>query len=89
MNINFHHNNLLGVTDENAFDKVDFSPDVVPKKLVEKLSLPPITLGLKLLDKNERSREKISEEERRDGFIESIVESKRKQNGFSYYILKK
>ena len=75
------------MTDDNAFDKVDLSPDLVPKKLDEKISLPPITLGLKLLDKNERSKE--SEEERRDGLIKSIIDSKRKHNGFSYYILRK
>lgn len=77
------------MTDDRASDKVDFSPDDAPKELFEKLSLPPMTLGLKLLDKNERSKEKFSEEERRDGLIESIVDSKRKQNGFSYYIVRK
>ena len=78
-------NNLLGVIDDNTFDKVDLSPDVGPKKL----SLPPISLGLKLLDKNERYNEKFSEEERRDGPIKSINDSKLKHNRFSYYILRK
>ena len=72
------------MTDDNTSDKVDLIPDIVPKKLDEKDSLPPITLGLKLLDKNERSKEKFSEEERRYGLIESIVDSKLKHNGFSY-----
>ena len=78
------------MADNNASDKLDQATAVVPKKFVDKLSLPPFTWGINLFGKNKMSKERfIEEEEMKDSFLKSIVDSKLKHNGFFYYVLKK
>ena len=66
-------------------DKLDLS--TVPKKFVDKLSLPPFTWGINLLGKNKKmSKERfIKQEKGKDGLLKSIVYSKLKRNGFSFF----
>ena len=78
------------MADNNASDKLDQATAVVPKKFVDKLSLPPFTWGINLYGKNKMSNERfIEEDEGKDGILKSIVDSKLKHNGFFYYVLKK
>ena len=79
---------FLETAGNNNSDKLDLS--TVPKKFVDKLSLPPFTWGVNLLGKNKKSKERfIEEEEGKDGLLKSIVDSKLKHNGFFYYVSKK
>ena len=81
---------FLEMADYNAADKLDQDTAVVPKKFVDKLSLPPFTWGVNLLGKNKKSKERfIEEEEGKDGLLKSIVDPKLKHNGFFYYVSKK
>ena len=64
-------------------DKLDRS--TVPKKFVDKLSLPPFTWGTNLLGKNKKMSRFIEQEKGKDGLLMSIVYSKLKRNGFSFF----
>ena len=75
---------FLELTD--ASDKVDLDTDVVPKKFVEKMSLPPI---VNFLGEDPIFKEKYDEDDGgRDGLIKSTVDSKQKNSVF-YYVLRK